>query len=735
MKSHRSRSRAGGAQGLLFCAIIGTFHSANAELLRLEDIPSIHPGFRITGRPFQEGIAGYTRLSVSGAGDINGDGRADIIVGRAATASTDAHRAYVVFGKADSAPVNFTAASGLNGFMITSAGGAPLLGDNVCGAGDVNGDGLSDIVLGMATSGCYLVFGKANTQTVALSQLASGIGFRINFEESLHDHPWVSGAGDVNGDGLDDIIVSDFYATVNNTSNTGKAYVVFGKTTSETVSLASLGSGGFKILGDPALQGRTGTRVSGAGDVNGDGLSDVMVAAVLLGKAYIVFGKEFSTDVALANMGSQGFVVTDNDVTGRLGQHVSGAGDVNGDGLSDVLIGATQNGMNNSGEAYLIFGKSSSSAVDVSALSTEGFKMVGAANGQGVGSRVAGAGDINGDGRGDLLLGSYGIGNPGSILSVNYLLYGKSDVATINLGSLDTEGITIEGYTGNANARFEDISAAGDVNGDGSSDFVLVSNPNNYTDNGEIYVSFGLQSSSLSAVYRAIAKQDDAPEIEVGTVGNGTDHNSPSSRCWIDFHDGVGNGLSNSSLQTVTLNRSSVAVTNLVRKANVYWHVDTDRDAYSDFGVKFRYTDAEIAGRMESNLKLYFSSSVSGPWTALASTVDAARNTVSADTQNPGFFALAEVDQSGDTPTPSPSPSPSLTVSPSVSPSISPSLTVSPTASISPTPSVSPSVSPTPGGNRQHILDALLDFTNGLSSDDLNGDDIVDAGDVPLSHF
>ena len=454
------------------------FGKADNTAINLSAITSGTGGFVING----ENAGDFSGSSVSNAGDVNGDGLDDLIVGAYKadpSGKSNAGKSYVIFGKANNTAINLSAI-GTGGFVINGENEMEWSGYSASTAGDVNGDGLDDLIVGAfqanlngtySVGKSYVIFGKADNTAINLSAIASGTGgFIINGENFIDNSGYsVSTAGDVNGDGLDDLIIGAPNANLSGRIDAGKSYVVFGKADNTAINLSAIasGTGGFVIIGE-FTDNNSGFSVSSAGDVNGDGLDDLIVGAPYshlrtgekAGRSYVVFGKKDNTvvDLYAIAQGTGGFAINGENKIDFSGSSVSNAGDVNGDGLDDLIVSAYRadlSGKSNAGKSYVIFGKTDSTAINLSAIAsgTGGFVIIGENTNDYNGYSTSTAGDVNGDGLDDLIVGAPYANLSGRIdAGKSYVVFGKTDTNAIDLTKPNSDSKYAIDHLGNGGA-------------------------------------------------------------------------------------------------------------------------------------------------------------------------------------------------------------------------------------------------------------------------------------------
>ena len=505
--------------------------------INLQDLDGSN-GFVINGIDINDASGN----SVSSAGDINGDGVDDVIIGAANADSNGVNgtgESYVVFGGAgvgSSGSLDLSSLDGVSGFVINSTNEFGELGRSVSSAGDINDDGVDDVILGapggisdqnVLSESSYVVFGgtgMASGGSLNLADLDGVNGFVINSIDGYNRAgESISGAGDINGDGIDDVIIGAPDADPSGAYNAGESYVVFGGRdvgSGGSLNLSGLdGVNGFVINGVDDYN-HSGESVSGVGDINGDGVGDVIIAARNYGintasKSYVVFGGNNVGRGGSLNLSSldgvNGFVINATVQFESSNLSVSGAGDINGDGVNDVIIGdrlASPNGVIYAGESYVVFGGAdvgSGGSLNVSDLDgVNGFVIAGIDQYDQSGISVSGAGDINGDGFADVIIGSSESDeyNPGA--GTSYVVFGGAsfvDSSSVDLSSLDgDDGFVINGI--NLYESFgSSVSSAGDINGDGIADIIIGApsgRPNDVFLAGESYVVFGVRDTPIT---------------------------------------------------------------------------------------------------------------------------------------------------------------------------------------------------------------------------------------------
>jgi hypothetical protein len=412
-------------------------------------------------------------ISVATAGDVNGDGYSDVIIGAVGVDG----KAFIYYGSA----AGLSDTPGIS--TVDGNGFSSFYGFSVACAGDVNGDGYSDIIIGtpgMNSGGdipgegvAFVYYGSSG----GLSSISNIVLESAN-QEGADFGCSVAGAGDINGDGYSDVIIGARRYKDGSNTNEGRAFVYYG---------SAIGLSITPIILDNANQAEAyfGYSVACAGDVNGDGYSDVIIGAPYSddgantdeGRGFIYYGS--STGLSL----TPNILLDDADQAIANFGIVASAGDVNGDGYSDIIIGAFQYddaGNANEGRAFVYHGSPSG------LKSTSNWQTSETQAGANYGISVASAGDVNSDGFSDVLVGAYiydqGSGDEGKA----YLYMGSATGLSVTAAWTAIGSIANE-YFGRC------VAPAGDVNGDGYSDVLIgaYGYSNGQSQEGRVYLFKG----------------------------------------------------------------------------------------------------------------------------------------------------------------------------------------------------------------------------------------------------
>jgi hypothetical protein len=442
--------------------VVGTSYAPPADLpvgvVYWRVHPSIATGVTSATWEFSVGArSARTDTSWGTTLDVNGDGYADIALG-----DNNQRTAYVYLG----GPSGVEASPATT--LVDPKGTSEAFGESIAGAGDVNGDGYADLVVGAPVIGQPTVAGSAYVYLGGPSGLASSPAATLTGMAGAADHwfGWsLAAAGDLNGDGYGDLVIG--------APTSGRAYLYLGGESGLSTEPAT-------ILASADAMSRLGEAVACSGNANGGGEVVLAVGAPALqggtgSLSLLAYGDSGLTSVA-TQPGPDG-------PGAYFGQFISNGGDINGDGYSDLAIGAPNEG-GGVGRAYVDFGGPSGLVTAPTGLNPPRGAL------RGFGDGAASAGDVNGDGYGDLIVGDLDVT---SFHAQVYIYLGSPD------GIPSLPAVTLTDPTGQGGQFGVDFASAGDVDGDGYADVVVSSLGPSLGEPAVVYIFSG-GATGLSAV-------------------------------------------------------------------------------------------------------------------------------------------------------------------------------------------------------------------------------------------
>ncbi|MFZ5516474.1 MAG: FlgD immunoglobulin-like domain containing protein [Candidatus Zhuqueibacterota bacterium] len=468
---------------ILFLIAMLTCPAIGQDMVQSE-AGNLIPNASFLGLHYVERI-GY---ALDGGGDVNGDGYDDFVIGtfHNGVVGQDGGAVYLILGSSRLTRGMNTSLSNADARFLGAAA-FDAAGYSVACNGDLNGDGFDDFIIGAPAGNdskpnwpgkVYIVFGNAGAAWGNYFYL--GTSSNVVFDgENGQDLAGLSVAyiGDLNDDGYDDFLCgapfNDQYG-----AGAGKAYLVLGEGGAwDSHSYLSESDASFIFDRDGS---EVGYSVAGVGDINNDGTPDLAIGAMGASKVFILYGRKnvsWGMDFNLRNADLQLYGREKGEDEG-IGWRIAGNGDLNGDGISDVMISAIHNhqGGQLAGKVYVLFGKNGGWVESELSLESGDASYIGENSEDYAGWGLSLAGDVNQDGFDDFLIGAWYNDQNGADAGKAYLINGKSSgwVKDVRLEEVTDYflGEREINYAGFA------VSTVGDFDGDGISDYI-VSSPYN----------------------------------------------------------------------------------------------------------------------------------------------------------------------------------------------------------------------------------------------------------------
>ena len=544
------------ADGIVFDIVINAFDGRDTTeftvTLTVEDIYELDPTINVSRLSVKEGLIAVGRdfegqrdSFASFVPDMNGDGISDIIIGRNldieiidSQYGANFTEVYVVYGTTEPfsiddlsrSSVNLETLSPTQGFVITTNALFTSFGNRIAGIGDVNGDGFGDLFIGEPTNDeiaenagvAYIIYGsdqpvgmlaEDGRRILNVDDLTPEQGYVV-FGQGFLDQIGTAAVplDDINNDGINDFAISARSSSAGGTFS-GEVYIIFGSDSGHGSVVEGRQEFYFENFSSDIgrrIQGVEtqgfGSSIANIGDINNDGLSDLGILSRTvdeigesLPERIFVIYSGFETPILYTDTLTEndGFIIHGVDAQDFLGfwHSLAAAGDVNGDGYGDILMGApfadrvySGTGFTTTGAAYLVYGQSAevingNPQIDLASLKpTQGFKINNTQYSQGFGGAVAGGFDINGDNIDDLIISDYTDTPPNATGSgIVYIIYGGNlDLSTDELGiplldvsTLPSHGLTSIVADNGISVMGHYVMGGQDFNNDGFVDLVI----------------------------------------------------------------------------------------------------------------------------------------------------------------------------------------------------------------------------------------------------------------------